>query len=115
MAGMRRSRQRSMDGRMARHRRRHRSTAQQHCRRRPASAAACGAGGGGCCSWCRCSWVWWCCEAQRLKRPAWTGQRARTPWWEPVWVEGVLQVVPTMSPYGAAGYQMEALQLSQLE
>jgi uncharacterized protein len=43
------------------------------------------------------------------------GRKASTPWWEPVWVEGTLHVVPTMSPYGAVGYQMEGLTVVILE
>jgi hypothetical protein len=32
-----------------------------------------------------------------------------------VWVEGILHVVPTVSPYGAVGFQMEGLTVSVLE
>jgi uncharacterized protein len=43
------------------------------------------------------------------------GRKASTPWWDPVWVEGTLHVVPTMSPYGAVGYQLEGLTVIPLE
>jgi uncharacterized protein len=39
------------------------------------------------------------------------GRRAQTPWWEPVWLEGVLHVVPTTSVYGTVGYQIEGERL----
>jgi uncharacterized protein len=42
-------------------------------------------------------------------------RRASAPWWEPVWVEGVLHVIPTMSPYGAVGYQLEGMHVLPLE
>ncbi|HEY0930915.1 MAG TPA: DUF3299 domain-containing protein [Gemmatimonas sp.] len=29
-------------------------------------------------------------------------------WWAPVWVEGVLRVISFESPYGSAGFQMDA-------
>ncbi|WP_169307696.1 DUF3299 domain-containing protein [Gemmatimonas aurantiaca] len=29
-------------------------------------------------------------------------------WWAPVWVEGVLRVITFQSPYGSAGFQMDA-------
>jgi uncharacterized protein len=35
------------------------------------------------------------------------GRSASAPWWDPVWIEGVLHVVPTDSPYGMVGYQLE--------
>jgi uncharacterized protein len=43
------------------------------------------------------------------------GRKAKTPWWDPVWVEGTLHVIPTMSPYGAVGYQLEGLSVVPLE
>jgi hypothetical protein len=32
----------------------------------------------------------------------------RLSWWAPVWVEGVLRVIAFESPYGSAGFQMDA-------
>jgi uncharacterized protein len=43
------------------------------------------------------------------------GRSASAPWWDPVWIEGVLHVIPTVSPYGAVGYQFEGLKVSPLE
>jgi uncharacterized protein len=43
------------------------------------------------------------------------GRSANTAWWQGVWVEGILHVVPTVSPYGAVGFQMEGLTVSVLE
>jgi uncharacterized protein len=43
------------------------------------------------------------------------GSRARVPWWEPVWVEGVLHVIPTNSPYGIVSYQLEGHSVRLLE
>jgi uncharacterized protein len=39
------------------------------------------------------------------------GRSASAPWWDPVWIEGVLHVVPTDSPYGMVGYQLEGEQV----
>jgi uncharacterized protein len=43
------------------------------------------------------------------------GTVARTPWWEPVWVEGTLHVVPTNSPYGVVSFQLEGHEVVPLE
>jgi len=43
------------------------------------------------------------------------GEKTRVPWWDPVWVEGVLHVIPTMSPYGMVGYQLQGLAVKPLQ
>lgn len=43
------------------------------------------------------------------------GTKAHAQWWRPVWVEGVLHVLPMMSPYGAVGFQLEGLGVSPLD
>jgi uncharacterized protein len=43
------------------------------------------------------------------------GRKARTGWWEPIWLEGRLDVKNIDSPYGVVGFQMAGMTVKPYE
>jgi uncharacterized protein len=43
------------------------------------------------------------------------GRKARTGWWEPIWLEGRLDVKNIDSPYGVVGFQMAGMSVKPYE
>ena len=43
------------------------------------------------------------------------GKKAKIGWWEPVWIEGMLEVKNYRGPYGVAGFQLTGMRVSPYE